>query len=146
MHVLAMVAGAGIALAVTAHIVRTLVIPRGHWTALSQVVDSVVDMAFGAVVRPFSAYERRDQVLAAQGSVLLLGQLATWLLAYEVAYSLLLWPEVRSFPRALEETGSSMLTLGFLSTGGAGPTTINVLAAATGLVVVALQIAYLPTL
>lgn len=145
-HVVAMVVGAGIAVAVTAHIVMTLVIPRGHWTTLSRVVDSVVDIVFGAVTRPFSTYKARDQVLAAQGAALLLGQLATWLLAYELAYSLLLWPEVSSFPRALEETASSMLTLGFVATGGAAPTAVDVLAAATGLIVVALQIAYLPTL
>jgi len=39
-----------------------------------------------------------------------------------------------------------MFTLGFASTNGTAPTVVDILAAATGLVVVALQIAYLPTL
>lgn len=50
------------------------------------------------------------------------------------------------FATALREAGSSLFTLGFVASPGAVPTAINVLAAATGLVVVALQIAYLPAL
>ena len=53
---------------------------------------------------------------------------------------------MHGFAAALRETGSSMFTLGFASTAGTAPTVVDVLAAATGLVVVALQIAYLPTL
>jgi hypothetical protein len=92
------------------------------------------------------AYERKDQVLAGQGAVVLVAQLITWLVAFELGYALILWPFVHGFPQALRETGSSMFTLGFASTSGSAPTVVDLLAAATGLVVVALQIAYLPTL
>jgi len=143
---LAAVLGGLMALAVTAHIVRSLVVPRARRTLLSHGVDAAVDRVFQAVVRPLRSYESKDQVLAAQGAIVLLVQLATWLLAYELAYSLLLWPSLGGFPRALREAGSSMVTLGFASTPGAAPTAVDVLAAATGVVVVALQIAYLPTL
>jgi hypothetical protein len=91
-------------------------------------------------------YERKDQVLAGQGAVVLLVQLITWLVAFELGYALVLWPFVHGFPAAMRETGSSMFTLGFASTNGTAPTIVDILAAATGLVVVALQIAYLPTL
>src|SRR3989441_817172 len=46
----------------------------------------------------------------------------------------------------LRESGSSLFTLGFASTNRGGPTAIDFLAGASGLIVVALQIAYLPTL
>lgn len=146
LHVIAVVAGTLVALAVTAHIVRALVIPRGHPTLFSHLVDAAVGAFFRALVRPLRNFESKDHVLAAQGAVVLLTQLATWLVAYEIGYSLVLWPAVASFPDALKEIASSMFTLGFVYTQGSTVTGIDVLAAATGVIVVALQIAYLPTL
>ena len=48
--------------------------------------------------------------------------------------------------RAFTDAGSSLYTLGFAEPVGAAPSVIVFLAAATGLVVVTQQIAYLPTL
>jgi hypothetical protein len=146
LHVVAFIVGALVVLAVTAHIVRTLVVPRARPTMLTHAVDAGVDAFYGLITRPLRAYERKDQVLAGQGAVVLLVQLVTWLLCFELGYSLVLWPFVAGFPIALRETGSSMFTLGFASTTGTAPTVVDLMAAATGLVVVALQIAYLPTL
>jgi hypothetical protein len=72
--------------------------------------------------------------------------LLTWLAGFVVGYGLLLWPAGGSFPDALREAGSSLFTLGFAASRGAGPSAVDFLAAASGLVIVALQIAYLPTL
>ena len=146
LHFVAIVVGAVIVLAVTAHIVRTLVVPRARPTMLTHAVDAGVDGFYRLITRPLRAYERKDQVLAGQGAVVLLVQLVTWLAAFELGYTLVLWPFVAGLPIALRETGSSMFTLGFASTAGTAPTVVDLLAAATGLVVVALQIAYLPTL
>ena len=52
----------------------------------------------------------------------------------------------RSFPDALREAGSSLFTLGFAFRSGAEPSAAEFLAAASGLIIVALQIADLPTL
>jgi hypothetical protein len=51
-----------------------------------------------------------------------------------------------SFPDALREAGSSLFTLGFAVRSGTEPSAAESLAAASGLIIVALQIAYLPTL
>ena len=148
LHLLAIVGGIFLALAVTGNIVRTLVIPRVRRTLLLHGVDKGVDALFQLIVWPLRSYERKDQVLAAQGAAVLLAQLAAWLLSYELAYALLLWPTagVGGLRGAFIQAGSSMFTLGFVYTHGTGPTAIDVLAAATGIAVVALQIAYLPTL
>ena len=146
LHVAGFVFGALTVLAVTAHIVRTLVVPRARPTMLTHIVDAAVDAFYRLITKPLRDYERKDQVLAGQGAVVLLVQLLTWLAAFELGYALLLWPFVHGFPTAMRETGSSMFTLGFASTAGTAPTVVDLLAAATGLVVVALQIAYLPTL
>jgi hypothetical protein len=146
LHVLAVVVGAFLALVTTAHIVRTLVIPRASRTLMSHIVDMGVDALFVMIVRPIRSYATKDKVLAAQGAAVILAQLAAWLICYELAYALLLWPSVGGFPSALRQAGSSMFTLGFAYTPSAGATVIDVIAAATGVVVVALQIGYLPTL
>ena len=63
-----------------------------------------------------------------------------------VGYGLLLWLPGGSFPTALREAGSSLFTLGFAARSGTEPSVAEFLAAASGLIIVALQIAYLPTL
>jgi hypothetical protein len=146
LHALAAIAGALLALVITANIVRTLVIARARRTVLFDAVDQGVDFVFRMASGRLRTYERKDQLLAAQGAAVVLVQLTTWLLGYELAYALLLVPTVHGFPTALREAGSSMFTLGFVYTHGNEPAVIDIVAAATGMIVVALQIAYLPTL
>ena len=105
LHVVAFAVGALTVLAVIAHIVRTLVVPRARPTMLTHVVDAGVDAVYRLATKPLRDYERKDQVLAGQGAVVLLVQLLTWLVAFEVAYALVLWPFVPGFATALRETG-----------------------------------------
>jgi hypothetical protein len=73
-------------------------------------------------------------------------QLAAWLGVAFVGYGLLLWPLVTGgLGAAFIVAGSSLFTLGFREPAGA-PSAVGFAAAATGLVIVTLQIAYLPTL
>ena len=74
-------------------------------------------------------------------------QLAAWLVVAFVGFALLLWPfAARGVVSAFIDAGSSLFTLGFAVPAGAAPAVIVFLAAAVGLVIVTLQIAYLPTL
>jgi hypothetical protein len=98
------------------------------------------------LARRFDTYEERDKVLAFQAPSFLLFLLSSWLLFFLLGFALLLWPFLSSFPLALLEGGSSVFTLGFAGTHSFGPTLIHFAAAATGLVVVALLVGYLPTL
>ena len=146
LHVLAVVGGLAILAGTTANIVRGLIVPRARRTMMSRWADYCVDCVFRLLTWPARSYERRDRVLAAQGPAVLLFQLAQWLGAYELAYSLLLWPSTHSWGSAFEQAASSMFTLGIVYTRGAGSTAVDVVAGATGAIVIALQIAYLPTL
>ena len=77
----------------------------------------------------------------------MLAQLATWLVVAYVGFALLLWPfAARGVVSAFVDAGSSLFTLGFAVPNGAVPAVIVFLAAAVGLVIITLQIAYLPTL
>jgi hypothetical protein len=136
--------GGLIVVATTGSVVWTMIIPRGR-LGVTRYVDKVIDRIYTKLCRQ-RAYEQRDRVLASEAAVVLGALLALWLAAYFLGYSLILWPIENSFTSALRESGSSMFTLGFASRDTLGSSAVDFCAAATGLFVVALQIAYLPTL
>src|SRR6516162_2914221 len=143
----AAVAGGALVLTVWISAVGTLITPRPVSNWLTRLVDQLVNKAFSTAARHMPSYPRRDRLLAAQAPVILIGQLVAWLGFSFIGFMLLLWPFVHGgATRAFTVAGSSMFTLGFSEPAGATPAVIVFAAAATGLVIVTLQIAYLPTL
>jgi hypothetical protein len=128
-------------------IIGTLIVPRPIGSWLTKWVDRVVLAVYGVVTRRIDDYRRRDRILASTAATILLTQLATWLAIALIAFTLLMWPFAdRGITAAFTDAGSSIFTLGFAEPLGAAPVVLVFLAAATGLIVVALQIGYLPTL
>jgi hypothetical protein len=143
----AAVVGALLVASAVNSVIGTLIVPRpvGGW--LTRWVDRVVNGAFWLATSRIADYRRRDRVLAGQAATILLAQLAAWLGISLIGYSLLLWPFVTGgLTSAFTAAGSSLFTLGFAEPPGAAPAVIIFAGAATGLAIVALQIAYLPTL
>jgi hypothetical protein len=105
-----------------------------------------VNAGFRVVTSRLGDYRRRDRVLVGQAAAILLAQLAAWLGVAFVGCWLLLWPVERDGGAAFSAAVSSLFTLGYAEPTGAAPAAIVFAAAATGLVIVTLQIAYLPTL
>src|SRR5580704_16149812 len=118
-RVVAAVAGGLLVLVAVSSVTVTLIVSRPVNSRLTRWVDQMVDWVYQHVVGRMADPHRRDQVRATQAAAVLLGQLAAGLL---VSY------------------------LGFAVPVGAVPAVIVFLAAATGLVILTLQIAYLPTL
>ena len=141
-------AGLVVVLGTAGSLVKTLILPRGLTSRLSVFVGRrIVWKTFIVVANRFESYEAKDRILALSGPVSLLMLLVTWLLAFFLGFALLLWPLIhQSFGEALRESGSALFTLGITGAVAPGAQAIVFLAAATGLIVVALQIAYLPTL
>ena len=128
-------------------VIGTLIVPRQVGSWLTRWVDRVVIAAYSLVTWRVTEYRRRDQILATQAAAILLTQLVAWLAILFAGFSLLLWPFAnRGISAAITDAGSSIFTLGFAEPPGAAPSAIVFFAAASGLVVVALQIGYLPTL
>lgn len=144
----AFAAGIGVVAGTGGSVLRTLVLPRGLTSRLSTLLASgAVRRGFLFVANRFGEYDRKDRILALAGPVSLLTVLLAWLALFLFGYSLILVPFVDvSFPEVVREVGSSMLTLGFATTPSAGATVVDFLAAATGLIIVALEIAYLPVI
>jgi hypothetical protein len=139
----------GILLLLTAwnSVIGTLIVPRPVGSWLTRLVDRVVINAYRLVTRHAHDFRRKDRILATQAAAILMTQLVTWLLAFFLSYTLLLWPVTgRGITGAFTDAGSSIFTLGFAEPSGAVPAAFVFLAAGSGLVIVALQIGYLPTL
>ena len=146
-RVVAAVIGGLLVVISVSSVIGTLVVTRSVGTQLTQWVDRTVDQAYRLVVSRSADSRRRDQLLATEAAAILLLQLAAWLVVACVGFGLLLWPfAVRGVVSAFVDAGSSLFTLGFAVPAGTAPAVIVFLAAATGLIIVALQIAYLPTL
>jgi hypothetical protein len=146
-RVVAAMADGLLVLAALSSVTVTLIVSRPVNSRLTRWVDRMVDWAYEQVVGRVADDRRRDQMRATQAAAVLLAQLAAWLIVAYVGFALLLWPFAsRGVVSAFTDAGSSLFTLGFAVPAGTVPAVIVFLAAATGLLILALQIAYLPTL
>jgi hypothetical protein len=145
----AAVFGALLLLTAWESVIGTLIVPRPVASWLTRLADRVVLAAYHGliVVRRAKQYRRRDRILATQAAAILVTQLVGWLTLFLIGFTLVLWPwNGRGIAQAFTDAGSSIFTLGFAEPGGTPPAAIVFFAAASGMVVVALQIGYLPTL
>lgn len=141
------IVGAAILIGTWASVISVLVVPRGRATWLTRRVSNLVSGSFRIAVRKARTYEAKDRLLARVGPLNLLVMLVVWLLLFHLGYSLVLMLITGgNLGAAAREAGSSLYTLGFASRPIASVTALDFMAAATGLIVVALQIAYLPVL
>jgi hypothetical protein len=143
----ASLAGVFLVVATTVSLMRTVVVPRALRSIISDAVSkSVVGLAIG-VSRVRRSYPKRDAVLAWAGPSIILLQLLTWLLLYLVAYGLLIYGvSGQGLGDSMRQAGSSLLTLGFAAVNVENQTIIDFIAAATGPIVIAMLIGFLPTI
>jgi len=127
-------------------VVGTVIVPRKSGSRLTRLVASAVNGIFRLIVRPVASYRWRDRIMAGQAAVILLGQLAVWLVSFYVGYTLLIWPTTRSIGVAFSSVGPALWTFGSPDTHGFFETAVLDTAAMAGLVTITLQIAYLPAL
>jgi len=146
-HWLAFAVGLFLILGTASSVIRTLVVPRALVSSLSTVAWTIVRRVFFVLANRFPTYETKDKILSLSAPVSLIVLLVVWLGLFGLGYSLMLWALIDGpLFAALREAGSSLFTLGFTSTPSRSATVLDFAAAFTGLIVIALQIAYLPTI
>jgi hypothetical protein len=151
--VVGVLAVAGIA-AVLASMLRTVVLPRGVPARLARIAFLAVYWLLRLRLRLTgrSDYATRDRIFAVEAPLGLFAQLTTWAVLIWLLFAVLFWSltaaavDGPTISRALELSGSSMLTLGFDSPGALPRQLAAFAAAGVGLTLLALVIAYLPTL
>ncbi|MFL6163553.1 MAG: hypothetical protein ACJ74U_15175 [Jatrophihabitantaceae bacterium] len=128
-------------------VVGNLVVPRGIDSRISRASVRAVDATFVLICKPVRSYLRRDRILAWQGPATLLLRLGVWMGLLVFGYSLVLLPAASGhISHSFGEAGSSIFTLGYSPPRNTTSSIVDYIAAFTGLVVVGLQIGYLPTL
>ncbi|MEV7148239.1 hypothetical protein AB0O05_17270 [Streptomyces sp. NPDC093084] len=140
------VAGGLVLILVLRSILRTLVVPRGLYYVLVYRLWSTLRKLLCLTARggDYRAIDRAETWLA---PLMLIGMLAAWLGGAFLGFGMLLYAlSPLSWDTAFREAGSSLFTLGFASGARLRLSALDFVAAATGPVVIALQIAYLPTL
>ncbi|MEK6256225.1 MAG: hypothetical protein N2C13_02765 [Chloroflexota bacterium] len=133
--------------ATTLSAIRTFVLPRSAGDRIAGFVYANARKLLDIRVRRLKTYGERDRVRALLSPISLVALLPTWLIIASIGYMFLFWGS--GYGTLFESWiigGSSLLTLGFAR----GETFLQMLlafsAATIGLILVALLIAYLPTM
>lgn len=128
--------------------IRTFVVPRSTQDLLATIVFRVVRLFFHAATKLFArTYVERDRILAFYAPISLVMLVPVWLSLITLGYSAMFWATgAPSWYDAFRDSGSSLLTLGFAPIDGLPQTILAFTEAMIGLILVALLIAYLPTM
>ncbi|HEY5120255.1 MAG TPA: hypothetical protein VII84_01645, partial [Acidimicrobiales bacterium] len=125
-----------------------LVLPRQPFgiERLTLLVNRTVRLIFVGLSRLARTYEKKDAILAPTAPVALMGQILFWAASLVLGFGIMLIPTTHSFWLGIEQALTALFTVGAIHEGGPANTAIDIWAGATWVIVVALQIAYLPTL
>jgi hypothetical protein len=141
------VAGLAIELVVLDAAIRTFLLPRVANVTFSRLGARGVGLFFNWLARSSKEYLTRDRILSMFAPMVLLTYQATWLGMSCVAFAFLfIAGGVPTFDHAFALSGSSLFTLGVTAAHGGTLSPLEFVEAAVGLTLLALLIAFIPTL
>ncbi|GCE24686.1 hypothetical protein KDA_01700 [Dictyobacter alpinus] len=147
LKVIAFGVGALIVIATFLSALRTFVLPRSAPDGLNRFVFITVRYLFELRIKWLSSFEKRDRAMELYAPVCLLSLLVVWLVCIQLGYLGMIWAvDGQVLYEAFKISGSSLLTLGFYVVDNLATTILVFSEATIGLVVIALLIAYLPTI
>jgi hypothetical protein len=124
-----------------------LVVPRVTSSRAMRTVALVIGGTVRRILPRLPTYEVRDRMMSFVGPAAMITLFIVWLGALVLGFGLITWwSSGQSLGSALEIAGSSVFTLGIATSPGSGTKAIEIIAAGVGLLVVALEIGYLPAL
>ncbi|MEO8607038.1 MAG: hypothetical protein ABI690_04120 [Chloroflexota bacterium] len=127
--------------------IRTFVLPRGDNNALTRYVFRVTFAVFNLRLRKVTTYEQRDRIMAFFAPITLLMLPIVWLILIILGYTLMYRAVgLPSWYQAFKISGSSLFTLGFFTSDTLHASILEFSEATIGLGIVALLLAYLPTM
>jgi hypothetical protein len=127
--------------------IRTFVLPRSARDPLTYIIFRNSRRFFTLLNLRSKSYEDRDRVMALYAPVTLIIMPAVWLVLVAIGYSgIFMALDSSSLKTAFTISGSSLLTLGSISPVSTVSILMSFSEGAIGLILVALLIAYLPTI
>ncbi len=140
--------GALVVVLTSANVLFTLVLPRRPFgiDRLNLLVNRAVLRTMSGLSHIASTYEWQDAVLSPVGPIALVLQLLLWAGELTVGFGLLIAATHHSIGDGLIQALTSLFTVGAAHEGGAPVAWCDIPCGAIWVVIVALQIAYLPTL
>lgn len=142
----AAVIGVSVLLLDAASVIRVLIVPRPA-PGPAAIFMRTVRFAFRKAAQLARTFATKDRILVLSEPVALVTLLATWLGVAVGGFTMVDWGLAGgSIHQAFAEAASSVFTLGFVRGATGGNEFVDFVAAGSGMVLVALQIAYLPTI
>lgn len=126
-----------------------LVVPRVTSSRAMRTVAKVIGVTARQILPRLPSYEARDRLMSYVGPLSMVTLFVLWLGSLVLGFGLIAWwASGQDFSSALAISGSSVFTLGIATSPGSGSRSrsIEIVAACVGLLVIALEIAYLPAL
>lgn len=147
LDLLAFAVGATIVAATLTSVIRTFVLPRAASDWLTGKIFAVIRRLFNLRTKNTRDYATIDRVWALYAPLSLMALAPIWMTLVTIGYTFLFWGAgTKNFEEAFTLAGSSLLTLGFARGSSLVDTVLSFTAATIGLILVALLIAYLPTM
>jgi hypothetical protein len=147
LRLIALVIGIVILASTALSVFAALVVPRAASSRAMRIVARALNGTTRRVLPHLPSYEARDRLMSMVGPAAMVSLFVLWLSAFVVGFGFVSWwSSGQSFGSALEIAGSSVFTLGIVTSPGSGTKAIEIIASGVGLLVVALEIAYLPAL
>ena len=146
-HDLAFLVGLIIIILTLFSAISTFVLPRSSRSPLTRLVFRLLRGVFDLIRHFAKTFNRRDAIMAYYAPIGLMMLLPVWYLLISVGYAAIYWAlGVGNFIDAFRLSGSSLFTLGFAASKGIWQSALVFSEAMLGLIMVALLIAYLPTM
>jgi hypothetical protein len=125
---------------------RTFVLPRSARDPITRGVFYASRLLFALRLRFARDYAARDGVMALYAPFTVLALMACWVVLVGAGYAVIYWALGDAPARALDVSGSTLLTLGFEKPRGGVAMSVAFTEGAIGLTLVALLVAYLPAM
>jgi len=127
--------------------VSTFVLPRSARSQLNRILFGVLRRIFEKLMRFVKTYKQKDAIFAYYAPIGLMMLVPSWYMLMTVGYAAMYWAlGVGDVYTDLRLSGSSLLTLGFATSDNILVNLLVFSEATLGLILVALLIAYLPTM
>jgi len=146
-YIVAFVVGLLVVILTLFSALSTFVLPRSARSQLNRIVFGLLRRVFEFILHFVKTYDRRDAIVAYYAPIGLMLLVPTWYVLISLGFAAMYWGlGVGDWFKVFQLSGSSLFTLGFATADQFVVNALVFVEAMIGLILVALLIAYLPTM